>query len=358
MKNLVSSFHFSLIIHIENFYYYLYVKNYKIVFLEGNDMKPKYILICSFLLINPILPTVKQDTGEIALPAVQQQVQPKALKSWNPFKTDERESLAALREVEETLVQIDKMNKEILQKRKQKDEEIRQHRTELHKKITMNEELLKKLKNEIETGFTNDIQDLKRRIASNEGNIKELEAAVKTEGALLSKAKTLNSWTLGYAQYAVDWAVSADAARRNDLNKQIKKLQDEITQWQKIIAENKEKMTKIFATEDFKKRQEHILQELNQAKNDLSKITSQIDSLEKEIIASYSNPAEALITKLKKLIKKADCSTIKTIADAKPAIIKACKERRLAAIKKAYPKSAACQRLTIDSSVEEIKKCK
>jgi len=263
----------------------------------------------------------------------------------------------ALREMEETLAEINDTNRKIIEAEKDIARASAKQEADLKKSIANAEQSLKDLSKKAVNDIKEKIDDLRSRIDRQEGDVKSLQKAITQENYLLKTAENLNSWALGWLSYATDYVRSTDEARKKDLENAVARSRKEIAKYEAAIQDEQKKLGDVFTSATYQAKAKEINTILQNSQKALNNVVVDANELRKaKIFNPYNKKADELLERLKQQIKTANCDTIKTIADTKQRNIDACKEKALANIKKSFSQPA-CQSLKADSSLSEIQVC-
>jgi len=263
----------------------------------------------------------------------------------------------ALREMEETLAEINDTNRKIVEAEKDIARTSAKQEADLKKSIANAEQALKDLSKKAVDDIKSKVDDLKSRIDRQEGDVKALKNAISQENYLLKTAENINSWALGWLSYATDYIRSTDEARKKDLENAIAKSRKEIAKYQDAVQAEQKKLANVFTSATYQAKAKEINQVLQDSMKALSNVVVDANELRKaKVFNPYNKKADELLERLRQQIKTANCDTIKTIADTKQRNIDACKEKALANIKKSFSQPA-CQSLKLDSSLSAVEIC-
>lgn len=266
--------------------------------------------------------------------------------------------LGAVVDIQDTINEMNKINKDIMDKEKTlavMSKEMQKNATD---KITILQAQIDKIYKEAKSEADRNIADLKDRIATRNGNIAELQEALKAEGYLSSYAQTANKYAFGYLTTLVNVTQSWDNVGKDQIEKNITALKQEIAKLKDEIEKAQNKVKNILTSPEHTKAVSAISVELNAANKTLAELSSIVaQARQKTIFDVHNNNADALIKKINQSIKDAKCDKIKSMGDAKNAALDACKITYLGKIKE-KSKNGLCNSLQLSSTKEEINKCR
>lgn len=266
--------------------------------------------------------------------------------------------LGAVVDIQNTINEMNKINKDIIDKEKA----LSVMSKDLHKnasaKIAELDGQIKKLYKDAKDQADRNIADLKSRIETRNGNIAQMQEALKTEGSLSSYAQMANKFAFGYLESLVNVTQSWDTVGKDQIEKNIASLKQEIAKFEDEISKAHEGVRTILTSPEHAKAVGVITTDLNLAKKTLGDLSNIVAEARKTTIFDvHNNNADALIKNINQYIKDAKCDKIKNMGDAKNAALDACKIVYLGKIKE-KGKNGLCTSLQLSSTKEDINKCK
>lgn len=266
--------------------------------------------------------------------------------------------LGAVVDIQNTINDMNKINKDIMDKEKALSVMSKDLHKDASAKITQLEGEITKLYKDAKDQADRNIADLKSRIETRNGNIAQMQEALKAEGSLSSYAQTANKYAFGYLGAIVNVTQSWDTVGKEQIEKNITSLKQEIAKLENEISKAQDSVRTVLTSPEHAKAVGVITTDLNMAKKTLADLSNVVAQARKTTIFDvHNNNADLLIKNINQSIKDAKCDKIKNMGDAKNAALDACKIVYLGKIKE-KGKNGLCTSLQLTSTKEDINKCK